>query len=55
MTREQFEKYLQEIESTWELDGLKFNPEEKELIRKVCMGEITMDDYDKAVPNLDKK
>jgi hypothetical protein len=48
MTRDEFEKNFEEI-TTWELDDVKFTSEEKELIRKVCMSEITMEQYDKLI------
>jgi hypothetical protein len=48
MTREQFEKNFEEI-STWELGDMEFTPEEKELIRKVCMNELTMEQYDQLI------
>jgi hypothetical protein len=48
MTKEEFEKNFEEI-AAWELDDVEFTPEEKELIRKVCMHEITMEQYDKMI------
>jgi hypothetical protein len=48
MTREEFEKNFEEI-SAWELGDVEFTPEEKELIRKVCMNELTMAQYDKLI------
>ncbi|WP_171655522.1 hypothetical protein [Paenibacillus foliorum] len=52
MTRDEFEKSFQEINSSWELDDLVFSPQEKELIRQVCMNEITMEQYDAIIKQL---
>jgi hypothetical protein len=52
MTREEFEKNFQEILSSWELDDVEFTPQEKELIRKVCMKEITIQQYDHLSQNI---
>ncbi|NHN32877.1 hypothetical protein [Paenibacillus agricola] len=52
MTREEFEQNFDEILSSWELDDVVFSPQEKELIRKVCMKEISMEQYDNLAQNI---
>ncbi|MCR8635022.1 hypothetical protein [Paenibacillus radicis (ex Xue et al. 2023)] len=52
MTRDEFEKSFQEISSSWELDDVVFSSQEKELIRQVCMKEITMEQYDTIMKQL---
>lgn len=49
MTREQFELHFARMQASWELDDMGLNAEEKELMRRYCMGEISRADYDTAL------
>lgn len=41
MTLEQFEKSWKQTKATMEIEGFVMTPEDKEAIRKVCMGEMS--------------
>jgi hypothetical protein len=49
LTRDQFDKYFRNLQASWGLDDMALTPEEGEQLRRVCMGEISQDEYDRSL------
>lgn len=49
MTLEQFKKAWPQTKATMEIEGFVMTPEDKEAIRKVCMGEMSRDELIKQL------
>lgn len=47
MTREQFERHFRSLQASWGYEGMGLTSEEGEQLRRVAMGEISLDEYDR--------
>lgn len=47
MTREQFERHFRNLQASWGYEGMELTPEEGAQLRRVAMGEIIRDEYDR--------
>lgn len=45
ISQEQFERVFRKVQASWRLEDMDLSPEEGELLRRVCMEEITEEEY----------
>lgn len=49
MTREEFERFFRDINASLDFEGAGLSPEEKELLYKRMIGEISDEEFNKAL------
>jgi hypothetical protein len=55
MTREEFEKFFKDINASLEFEDAALSDEEKELLYKRFIGEISDEEYNEALLNRDRR
>lgn len=49
ISRDQFERNFEQIQASWGFEGQELNSYEKELLRRVCMGEISKEEFNRSI------
>ncbi|REE54715.1 hypothetical protein A8990_1802 [Paenibacillus taihuensis] len=51
MSKGEFDRHFQTLQASWGFEGQELQKDEQEMLRRVCMGEISKEDYFRWIQN----